>query len=66
MKAIAVRWTPKVNQLQIQCDHCGHVWWHRIDRWKVFCPCCRAVGSTETLRNEFAQKKQETTCRTIS
>ena len=49
MKQVDARWTPKVNLLVVECD-CGHIFQHRVDRWKMRCPQCNKTESINALR----------------
>lgn len=38
--------------INIRCV-CGHEWWARADRWRVFCPACQLGGNMQTLRDKL-------------
>ncbi len=56
MKAKFVYWTPKINVLSIECEECENSFDTPMNRWKIKCPWCGAVGDMHTIRNELAAK----------
>jgi hypothetical protein len=48
-----VEWTPRFNQLRLQCSECGCVWTHRADRWVTICTACGSRDNLENVRKNY-------------
>jgi len=52
VEILDIKWTPLVNMMYIKCD-CGIRFWHRADRWKVYCRFCKRWENIIELRNNW-------------
>lgn len=53
MKIINAVWTSQRNKLLIQCDVCGHEFFHPADRWSVACVRCRKNEHLSDIRARY-------------
>jgi len=55
MIPIKIEWTPKFNLLYIRCN-CGINFASYVNRWKVVCPVCGKIESTDLLRKILVKR----------